>query len=184
MEDLSLHILDIAENALRADARLIEIVIARDVPGDLLTVTVRDDGTGMDTETLARVRDPFFTTKRKRTGLGIPLLSQAAEQSGGRVIIASEPGRGTTVTATFRWGSIDRPALGDMSGTILTLIAGHPECDVVYEERVNGAVNRLDTAELRKELEDVPITDPAVLDAIRTMLKNEFNLMNEGTAHE
>lgn len=184
MEDLSLHILDIAENALRADARLIEIVVERDRGADRLTVTVRDNGTGMDGATLARVRDPFFTTKNKKTGLGIPLLSQAAEQAEGRLTIESQPGRGTTVTAVFRWSSIDRPALGDMGGTVLTLIAGHPECDVVYEERLDGSANRLDTAEIRKELEDVPITDPAVLDAIRTTLKEEFNLMNEGTAHE
>lgn len=184
MEDISLHILDIAENALRADARRIEIVIARDAGEDLLIVEIRDDGRGMDRETLAQVRDPFFTTKNKKTGLGLPLLMQAAQQSGGTLDVESAPGAGTRVKATFRWSHIDRPALGDMAGTVMTLIAGHPDVDVFYEERRGGSSNRMDTAEIKKDLEGVPITEPAVLDAIRTTLKNDFILMNEGSTHE
>lgn len=184
MEDISLHILDIAENALRADAKRIEITVSRDAGKDLLTVEVRDDGRGMDRKTLARVRDPFFTTKRKKTGLGIPFLAHAAEQAGGGLDIESAPGRGTRVTAAFRWSHIDRPALGDMAGTVMALIAGHPDVDVVYEERRDGAANRLDTAGIKKDLEGVPINEPAVLDAIRTTLKSDFILMNEGPTHE
>lgn len=184
MEDLSLHILDIAENALRADARKIEIVVTRNVGKDLLTVEIRDDGRGMDKETLSRVRDPFFTTKKKRTGLGLPLLAQAAEQAGGGLVIESAPGKGTRVTATFTWSHVDRPALGDMAGTVMTLIAGHPDVDVVYEERDGDSVARLDTAEIKQDLEGVPVTEPAVLDAIRTMLKRDFILMNEEKTHE
>ncbi len=184
MEDISLHILDIAENALRADAKKIEIVLSRDVGKDILTIEVRDDGRGMDQETLSRVRDPFFTTKKKKTGLGLPLLAQAAEQAGGGMAVESAPGRGTRVTVTFRWSHVDRPAVGDMTGTMMALIAGHPDVDVAYEEREGDAAARLDTAEIKKELEGVPITEPAVLDAIRNMLKRDFILMNEEKAHE
>lgn len=183
MEDLSLHILDIAENALRADAKRIEIVVSRDTGRDLLTVEICDDGGGMDRETLARVRDPFFTTKMKKTGLGLPLITQAAEQAGGALDIESSPHSGTRVTATFQWSHVDRPALGDMAGTILTLIAGHPDVDLIYEERRDVESRRLDTVEIKRDLEGVPINEPAVLDAIRAALVSDFILLNEGTDH-
>jgi hypothetical protein len=174
VEDISLHILDIAENAIRADAKKIEIIIVLDTAHDLFRLEVNDDGRGMDPETLAKVRDPFFTTKHKKTGLGIPLLTHAAEQAGGTVTIESAPGKGTKVAITFRWSHVDRPAIGNMADTLLTLIAGHPDLDVVYEEREAAKVFRFDTRELRNDLEDVPINAPAVLDAIRGMLKEQI----------
>ena len=180
MEDLSLHILDIAENAVRAEATRIEIILTKDEGHDLLTLEVRDNGKGMDAGTLARIRDPFFTTKQKKTGLGIPLLAQTAELTGGSVEIASQPGAGTVVTASFGWCHVDRPQVGDIASTVVTLIAGHGnEIDVLYEEQTGSGLHRLDTAELKRELEGVPITDPAVLGAIRETLKTEFTLMNE-----
>lgn len=176
MEDISLHILDIAENAVRADAKTISIIITKDAGCDFLRVEVIDDGRGMDAGTLAKVRDPFFTTKHKKTGLGIPLLSQAAEQAGGKVTVESAPDTGTKVAATFRWSHVDRPAIGSMADTVLTLIAGHPELDVVYEAREGDKVFRLDTREIKEDLEEVPINAPAALDAIRGMLKEQFPL--------
>jgi len=172
VEEISLHILDIAENSLRAGAKSVEILVARDRARDLLTIDIRDDGTGMDAETLARVRNPFFTTKHKKTGLGIPLLAQAAEQAGGGLTIDSVPGSGTHVSVTLQWSHIDRPKMGAMADTLLTMIAGHPELDLVYEERVDGDVFRLDTREIKNELDDVPINDPAVLEALRGMLRD------------
>ena len=174
MEDLSLHILDIAENSVRADARKIEICISREVQRDILRIEVIDDGRGMDAATLANVRDPFFTTKHKKTGLGIPLLTQAAEQAGGAVTIESAPGRGTRVAVSFHWSHVDRPALGSMADTVLTLIAGHPAIDVIYEETEGDRLFRFDTRELKKDLDDVPINTPPVLDAIRGMLKEQM----------
>jgi len=172
MEDISLHILDIAENSLRAGAKRIEILVTRDRGKDLLQIQVVDDGKGMDAETLARVRNPFFTTKHKKTGLGIPLLAQSAEQAGGGLVVVSTPGSGTRVAITFQWSHLDRPAMGAMSDTLLTLIAGHPELDIFYEECEGGDVFRLDTAEIKNDLDDVPINSPAVLEALRGMLKD------------
>jgi anti-sigma regulatory factor (Ser/Thr protein kinase) len=180
VEDLSLHILDIAENAIRAEAKRIEITVTRDAGHDQLTLKIRDNGKGMDRETLMRTGDPFFTTKQKKTGLGIPLLAQSAEQTGGRLFIESAPGIGTVVTATFRWRHVDRPQLGDMASTLVTLIAGHGnEVDFLYEERTGGGYHRLDTADLKRELDDVPVTDPTVLGAIRETLTTEFTLLKE-----
>ena len=180
MEDISLHILDIAENSIRAEAQTIAITIAKDVKNDLLRVEVADDGKGMDPGILAKVRDPFFTTKGKKTGLGIPLLTQAAEQTGGNVSIDSAAGRGTRLTVTFRWSHVDRPPIGSMVDTLLTLIAGHPDRDLVYEERSGDAVFRFDTREIKRDLDGVPISAPAALDAIRELLKEHTPVIEKG----
>jgi hypothetical protein len=174
VNDISLHILDIAENSIRAAATKIEILVARDRKKDLLSVELTDDGRGMDAGTLAQVRDPFFTTKGKKTGLGIPLLAQAAEQTGGKIEIDSAPGKGTRVWITFTWSHVDRPAIGSMADTLMTLIAGHPDIDYVYEEREDGRVFRFDTREIKNELEDVPINTPGALAAIRGILKEQI----------
>ncbi len=174
MEDISLHILDIVENSIRADAKNIEIILSRDVEHDLLRVEVNDDGRGMSPEALAKIRDPFFTTKRKKTGLGIPLLAQAAEQTDGKLIVDSAPGKGTRVSATFRWSHVDRPAIGSMTDTLLVLIAGHPDRDFVYEEQDSKRVFRFDTHEIKDDLGGVPIGSPAVIDAIRNLLERNI----------
>ncbi len=174
MEDISLHILDIAENSIRADAKRIEIILTRDPVNDILRVEVNDDGKGMDPATLAKIRDPFFSTKHKKTGLGIPLLAQAAEMIGGTLDIDSSPGAGTRLSVTFPWSHVDRPVIGSMADTLLTLIAGHPDVTIAYEEREGNRSFRLDTQEIKNDLEDVPINTPAVLDAIRGMLKEQI----------
>ncbi len=174
MEDISLHILDIVENSIRADAKNIEIILSRDVEHDLLRVEVNDDGRGMSPEALAKIRDPFFTTKRKKTGLGIPLLAQAAEQTDGKLIVDSAPGKGTRVSATFRWSHVDRPAIGSMTDTLMVLIAGHPDRDFVYEEQDSKRVFRFDTREIKDDLGGVPIGSPAVIDAIRNLLERNI----------
>lgn len=126
MEDLSLHVLDIAENAIAAGATRITVTIDEDEARDLLTIRVNDDGPGMKAEDLRRAADPFFTTKGKRTGLGLPLLAQAAEQCGGRLTVSSVRGKGTKVVARFRYRHVDRPPLTNMTGTLAVLVLGHP----------------------------------------------------------
>lgn len=138
MEDLSLHILDLAENAISAGAGRIEIVVNENERRDLLTVRVTDDGRGMTAEEADRALDPFFTTKRKRTGLGLALLAQTAGLCGGTVAIESAPLKGTKVTARFRHGHLDRPPLTRMAETMMMLVFGHPEIDFRYRHRRNG----------------------------------------------
>ncbi|MGE5172592.1 MAG: ATP-binding protein [Betaproteobacteria bacterium] len=176
MEDISLHILDIAENSVRAAAKKIEILITRDVENDILRLEVIDDGRGMDAGTLAKIRDPFFTTKHKKTGLGIPFLSQAAELAGGKLTIASSPSNGTRVVVTFGLSHVDRPAIGNMAETLMTLIVGHPDIDVLYVEQDGDRVFRFDTREIKRELEDVPISTPEALGAVRKLLQGEIRL--------
>ena len=136
MEDLSLHILDVAENAIRAEAKTIRIEILEDEDKDLLTLCIEDDGRGMDEETAKRVIDPFFTTKnKKRVGLGVALLSQAAQQADGRLMVDSEEGVGTKITATFKLSHPDMKPMGDVLQTMATLITADPSIRFIYDHK-------------------------------------------------
>lgn len=133
MEDLSLHVLDIVENSLAAKARKVAIRIEERRSRDRRVLEIADDGRGMGRRRLARALDPFFTTRTtRRIGLGLPFLAQAAEATGGKLRLSSEPGRGTRVRATFRLGHPDLQPLGDMAETMSVLIAGHPETEFRY----------------------------------------------------
>ena len=146
MEDLSLHILDIVENSIRAKASRIMIKVMEDIEKDSLIIEIRDNGQGIDEETIKKVLDPFFTTRTTRkVGLGLPLLSQAARESGGDVQIESEVGRGTRVKATFGYSHIDRKPLGNMEATLRALIVGNPEVDFIYKHKKGELEYRLDT---------------------------------------
>jgi hypothetical protein len=134
MEDLSLHILDVVENSIAASATRIKIRIVEDTRQDLLSVEISDNGAGMDAETRKKAIDPFYTTRTtRRVGLGLPLLAQAAREGGGHFELDSEPGRGTTVKATFQRSHPDRKPLGDIAGTLKTILSGRPELDLQFE---------------------------------------------------
>ncbi len=172
MEDFSLHILDIAENSIDAGASNIQIKILVIEPDDRLVLRIEDDGKGMDEETVKRVRDPFFTTKTdircgRKFGFGIPFLAQAAQECDGSLAIVSDPGKGTVINAEFSLSHIDIKPLGDIGATMAVLISGHPEIDfyLIYEK--NGFSYKLDTRELKAELNDVPINLPDVLKLIK-----------------
>ena len=168
MLEISLHILDIVENSTRAGARNVAIEITEDDERDRLTVEVRDDGTGMDRETIQKALDPFYTTKTvRRVGLGLPLLSEAAERAGGSFEIESQEGEGTTVRAEFGYSHLDRQPLGNITGTIITLIAGNPEVNFIYRHTKNGKVFTLDSSEIKQELDGVPINHTDVLSFLR-----------------
>lgn len=139
MEDLSLHLLDLTENAAAAGATRVLVAVNENERRNVLTIRVADDGRGMTAAERARAFDPFFTTGRKRTGLGLPLLAQTAEACGGRLTLASGPGRGTTVSVRLPFSHLDRPPLTRMATTMMTLFFGHPEMDVRYTHTRNGS---------------------------------------------
>ena len=148
MEDLSLHILDIAENSIAAEAKRIEIRIEEDQDRDLLTVEIKDDGKGMDEQMLRKALDPFFTTRiTRRVGLGLPLLAQASRESGGAFEVDSKPNEGTRVKASFQHRHPDRKPIGNMQQTIGTLLVGHPEIDLLFEHTKDGTTYHFDTRE-------------------------------------
>jgi len=134
MQDISLHILDIVENSLSANADKIFIRIVQNLRRDLLTLEIRDNGKGMDSKTTEKALDPFFTSKtRKKVGLGLPLLAQAAREAEGKLTIESRPGSGTYIRATFCFSHPDRKPLGDVVGTVRLLRMTHPEIDLQYD---------------------------------------------------
>jgi hypothetical protein len=150
MQDLSLHILDVAENSLRAGATRVEIRIAEDVAGDLLRLEISDNGQGMEPELCQRVISPFVTSREdRRVGLGLALLAQASREAGGECHVESQPGKGTRVTATFRHSHIDRKPLGDLGETFVALAATNPQVDFLLEIQGGGETRRLDTRDLR-----------------------------------
>ena len=168
MLELSLHILDIVENSTRAGASIVNIDITEDTAKDTLSLDIRDNGSGMSEDLLKKVTDPFFTTKTVRNvGLGLPMLAQAAERTEGKFIIESKGGEGTRVAVDFKLSHIDRQPLGDISGTLVTLIAGDPDIEFIYRHRRNGQSYILDTREIKKEIEDIPINHVDVLNFIR-----------------
>jgi len=171
MQDLSLHILDVAENGIRAGANLISIKVDEDLERDRLSITIEDNGSGMKPDFLETVLDPFVTTRMRRTiGLGLPLFQQAAKQAGGELTIDSVPGRGTRVTATMSHSHIDRKPMGDVTETVTTLIQGNPEIDVLYTHRKERREYFLDTREIRRELEHIPMNSPEVVSLIHDNL--------------
>jgi signal transduction histidine kinase len=148
MKDLSLHILDIAENSISSSAKRIEIRIEEDPAKDLLTIEIKDDGEGMDEQAVQKAIDPFFTTKTTRkVGLGLPLLAQAARESGGTMELDSRPGEGTSVRAVFRMSHPDCKPIGDIYETIRALVASHLDIDFLFEHKKNGSVYHFDTKE-------------------------------------
>ncbi len=163
MPEISLNILDVAQNSIRANASLVEIKVCADTGKDLLTIIIKDDGCGMTAEQLEKVIDPFFTTRTTRKiGLGIPFFKFAAESTGGDFNIHSELGVGTTVTAHFGLSNIDRMPLGDMTSTIHMLITLNTGIDFLYVYSLNEREFTLDTREFREVLGDVSFDLPDV----------------------
>lgn len=176
MEDLSLHILDIAENSVAAKADKIEIRITEDKKKDLLSVEVIDNGLGMDKETLDKALDPFYTSKIvRRFGFGLSLLSEAAKAANGHFSIQSKKGEGTRIKADFQHSHIDRQPMGDIGQSILTLIIGNPEINFLFEHKRNDHTYCLDTRKIRTQLKGMPINSLAGIKIIRENLKRYKN---------
>jgi len=164
MRELSMHILDLAQNSISAGAARLEIQVSADTRSDRLTIAIRDNGKGMPEEFLAKVKDPFTTTRTvRRVGLGIPMFAEAAQACDGDLVVESTPGKGTTVTAWFKLSHIDRAPLGDIAATLVSIIAANPEMSVRYVQRVDDSEFVLDTDELKAQLDSVPINEGPVL---------------------
>ncbi len=172
MQELSMNVLDIAENSVRANATLIEIDIVQCTKENKQTITIKDNGKGMSADMVSKVCDPFTTTRTTRkVGLGVPFFKMAAQQTGGSFSIESEVGVGTTVTATFTLGHIDLMPLGEIEATVATLVQGAPDIDFVYSFKKDDAVFSFDTREARVILDGVSLAEPAVYVFIKDHIK-------------
>jgi len=172
LRELALHILDIAENSISAGATQIEITIDEDFQKDILRILIKDNGKGMNPEILARITDPFVTSRTTRkVGLGIPFFKAAAEACEGALNLQSQPDVGTTVDVNFKHSHIDRMPLGNISDTLLTLIIGSPEIHWIYKHRVNENQFIFDDEPVKEILDGLPLCQPDVMKFIREMLQ-------------
>ena len=178
MRELSLHILDVLENSVEAGATRIELTIVEDLPGDRLIIDVRDNGRGMDKEFVRNVLNPFVTTRTTRhVGLGLPLFAAAAQRSNGALTVESEKGKGTRLTATFQHSHIDRAPLGDLVGALMGILVSDRPCDLALRHEVYGRCYQFDTADVRRELGDVPLSHPKVREWLfDTLTEGELEL--------
>ena len=174
MKELSLHLLDVAQNSITAGARRIDLTLAEDAQ-QTCRMVIQDDGCGMSPEFLAQVTDPFATTRTTRkVGLGLPLLRMTAEQTGGSLKVESQEGVGTTVTALFHTSHIDCPPLGDLCGTVALLIQGAPHVEWTWSRTTPKGSYVLDTRQLQEILgADVPLSEPSVTLWIREYLQEQ-----------
>ncbi|NLG93712.1 MAG: ATP-binding protein [Clostridiales bacterium] len=186
MRELSLNVMDIAQNSISAGAELIVIDICENTHADSLTITVADNGAGMTAEQAACAADPFFTTRKtRRVGLGIPLFKMEAEMTGGSLEITSEKGVGTTVTAKFVPSHVDMIPLGYINSTVLLMITCNEDRDFVYHRRVNLREFTLDTRELRAVLgNEVKLSSPEVSEWIKGYLTEQTQRIKEESSDE
>lgn len=175
MKDLSLHILDIAQNSISAGAKNIVLLIDESTAADKLSILLQDDGKGMAPEVLLRVTDPYYTTRTTRNvGLGLPLFKQNAEMCGGSFHVESEMGRGTVVKAVFGLSHIDRPPLGDLPGVWMILVGSKPEIEFYYKHTRDEKEYVFDTREVKEVLEGLPLTEPAVIRQLKEMIRENL----------
>jgi hypothetical protein len=186
MRELSLNVMDIAQNSISAGAKQIEIDITEDTKADSLMIRISDNGCGMTKEQTASVTDPFFTTRTTRkVGLGVPMFKMEAEMTGGALGIVSEKGVGTTVTARFVPSHVDMIPLGDINTTILLLVTCNGDRDFIFRHRINLREFTLDTRELRSVLGcEVALSSPDVAEWVRGYLEEQTQLIKEESFDE
>jgi len=185
MRDLSLHLLDIVQNSLKAGASRIEIRIDADMVRDRLSIDVIDNGCGMSEAFLSKVTDPFTTSRTTRSvGLGVPLFREAATITGGSFDIDSTVGVGTRLRAEFVISSIDRLPIGDMADTLTGLVLSDPARTYVIAFSAGDKRFDLDLDEVRQELIDVPLNDPNVLDWLQSLIREQQCTIFGGVLYE
>lgn len=175
MKDIASHILDITENSIRAEATLVTISVVKNTVSDQLILKITDNGCGMSQEMVQNLKNPFYTTRMtRRVGLGIPLLVQNCEMSGGQVSINSEPGKGTDVKAVFGLTHIDCPPEGEIDDVFVNIATGYPQADFVMKYASDSGDFELDTRELKQLFDGLPINDLDVVTGLKEIVKNNI----------
>ena len=176
MKELSMHILDIAMNSIKAEASLVEINIEESIKNNWLKITIKDNGRGMSEEVVNKVANPFYTTRNTRkVGLGIPMLKESCERCNGYLRIFSQPDVGTTISCCFERDNIDRAPLGNMGETIMTIINSAGNCELIYTHDTDAGNFIFSTLEIKKILDGVNINDTNVLIWIKEYINENTN---------
>ncbi|WP_058485508.1 ATP-binding protein [Defluviitalea phaphyphila] len=175
MKELSLHILDIVENSIRAKATEINIEINEDLKNNIFSFKIKDNGIGMDADFIKNVRSPFKTTRTTRkVGLGIPLLDSAAKRCNGKLEVKSHVGKGTEIIVFMEYNHIDRAPLGDIASTISNLILSNPQIEFTYVHKYNNKSFNIDTKEIKKILGEISISDLSVIKWIKEYINKSL----------
>lgn len=184
MKELSLHVLDIAENSVRGEAENIDIIIHEDIKNDIFSIDINDDGKGIPQDMLKSIRSPFTTTRtHRKVGMGIPFLNDTCIMCGGSLTIDSAVGSGTKVHAKMQYSSIDRPPLGDISSTLLTLFSSYPNINFTYTHlytaKDSGCAQEftISTAQLNEILEGIPLSTPSVFMWVKEFISDNIQTL-------
>lgn len=176
MKELSLHILDISENSVRAGADLIEISVLAEGEPEMLKISIKDNGKGMTEEELSLVRDSFYTSRTtRRVGLGIPLLNQHAEMASGMVEISSVTGKHTQIDASFLYDHPDRQPLGDLEGCWVLMASSYPEIEWGLNLSSGKGNFEIATSEIRTTLEIDTISGSELTGQLKRMIRNSID---------
>ena len=175
MKELSLHIMDIVQNSIVAEASCIEIELIENKSENTYMISIKDNGKGMTNEMLANVSDPYFTSRTTRkVGLGIPLFKQNAERAGGYLTIESEIGKGTLLKAVFQHDNIDRPILGDIAGVIVLTAAANENIRFIYTHKTDSGEYIFDTEEIKEAMDGMSINQSEVIRYLKEMIKENL----------
>jgi hypothetical protein len=175
MKELSLHILDIIQNSIVAEANFIEIELIDNKAENIYSISIKDNGKGMSAEMLANVTDPYCTSRTTRkVGLGIPLFKQNAERAGGYLTITSELGKGTLLKAVFQHDNLDRPMMGDISGVIILTVAANENIRFVYTHKTESGEYVFDTDEIKEALDGISMNQPQVIRYLKEMIEENL----------
>lgn len=176
--------MDIIENGVAAQADLVTLSIVEDRKDNSLWVTITDNGRGIPPETLDKVMDPFYTTRKTRdVGLGLSLFRETSKRCDGNFDIISTVGKGTRVEASFRIDHIDLPPMGDLPRSLAALIMGNPDVDFDYTHVVDGETFHLDTREVKEELEGLEINHPQVIRYIADVMRESLAKLYRPETH-
>lgn len=180
MNELALHIYDIVQNSVRANAENVWITINEDHSQNELMIRIKDDGSGMSEEVARKVRDPFYTTRTTRdVGLGISLFELAAEQCNGYLTLDTKLGVGTTLEVMFEHNHINRSPLGDMVETIYLLCLG--DVNIIYSHTIDGNTFNFAKAEILEVLGDVPLTNIEVKAWLEDYIRQNLESLSGNT---
>ena len=183
MRELSLHILDIIQNSIEANATFAKLEIIEDAEKDILLIRVTDNGKGMDAKMSQLVLSPFTTTRTtRRVGLGLPLLNMNAQNCGGYLKIDSKLNEGTIVETMFKYSHIDLPPMGNLIETIQTILVGSPDLDFQYEHTVNEKRFSLSAKEIHEAVGEIDLSHPDIIRWLKDWLTENISCLYGGNS--
>ncbi|MCR4828700.1 MAG: ATP-binding protein [Bacteroidales bacterium] len=175
MKELAMHVYDLMENSTAANATEVRLTIRDSLKDNVYAFTIEDNGKGMSPEFMARVTDPYTTSRTTRkVGLGLPLIKMNTENCGGGMRLQSELGKGTKLEFWFQHNHWDRPPMGDLAGTIVMLCAAHEDIHIIYKHITDQDEFVFDTDEIHEALDGMSMNDVKVMSWLKDMVQENL----------